>query len=234
MLLQKPRYHHAEVYNDNNNDLVNFWLCMRDHAEAMQARLASLPYARSLFYSYQHSLYDGMPLENIERAVRWFYVVRCSFLPVMRKSPQGWSTGPGKKAAAYASALRLFTLITERLRLVEIDNRDFAWVIARHQSPRTLLYVDPPYLEVKDYYQSGFALADHKRLASVLNATPAYVALSYYQHPLLDELYPASRWRRIVWRVPKHSQRTRSVHDRAQEMLLMNYPEPDEEPQGCD
>lgn len=35
--------------------------------------------------------------------------------------------------------------------------------------------------------------------AAALNATPALVALSYYEHPLLDDLYPKSRWRRMTW-----------------------------------
>jgi DNA adenine methylase len=69
------------------------------------------------------------------------------------------------------------------------------------------------------------SLAFHQRLARVLNTTPAMVALSYYDHPWLDDLYPAKKWRRVTWETIKHSQRTKTTRDKATEILLLNYPE---------
>lgn len=106
-----------------------------------------------------------------------------------------------------------------------IDNRDFEQVFRHWNKPRTLFYVDPPYVDTEHYYEHPFTLQDHKRLATLLNSTSAYIALSYYPHPLLDELYPANKWRRVTWETPKHSQRTKVTHDIATEMLLCNYPE---------
>ncbi len=62
--------------------------------------------------------------------------------------------------------------------------------------------------------------------ATLLNDTSALVALSYYPHPLLDGLYPASKWRRVTWETVKHSQRGSEMRERATEMLLCNYPAP--------
>src|SRR6266487_3591347 len=39
VLLHRPfEKRHAEVYNDINQDLVNFWMQCRDHAEELEAR----------------------------------------------------------------------------------------------------------------------------------------------------------------------------------------------------
>jgi len=38
-----------------------------------------------------------------------------------------------------------------------------------------------------------FTEENHRRLATLLNATPAFVALSYYEHPLIDEICPQTR-----------------------------------------
>jgi DNA adenine methylase len=228
VLLQKPLYKkHVEVYNDVNSDLVNFWLHCRDHADELEERLRTLPYSRELYYQYHHDLYAGDLLDPVERAVRWFYVLRSSFTGWERaSSAPGWSgggIGGRNDAYIYHSALDLFAPLQRRLRHVLIDHRDFAAVFESYNQSRVLFYCDPPYMSAEHYYQSAFAEEDHLRLAAMLNASPAFVALSYYPHPLLDTLYPAPKWRRITWDVVKHSQRTRDDRDRATEMLLCNY-----------
>ena len=231
VLIQKPHYKHIEVYNDITNDLVNFWLHCRDHGQELEARCRSLPYARSLYYAYHQSLFDGTPLEPLERAARWFYVLRSNFSgnPLTHVA-KGWSAGAKDEhhsaAHAYHTALDLFPLVQRRLQRVMIDNRDFAEVFNLYDRSRVLFYIDPPYVGCEQYYQTAagvFTLADHQRLADLLNSTSAYVALSYYPHPLLENLYPSNRWWRTTWRTAKHSQRTKGTRDRATELLLTNY-----------
>jgi DNA adenine methylase len=242
ILLTKPSGKHLEVYNDLNDDLVNCWLHLRDHATEMQERLHTLPYARSLYYTYHKSLFDGTRLEPLERAVRWFYVLQSSFRASVEETPSGWSSGVtglhrgqvgGYKghlhAKSYHNTVGTLQEITARFRNVEIDCRDFEEVIKQYEQPyglRTLIYADPPYIDAEGYYKSlqEDSTMFHQRLARVLNATPAMVALSYYDHPWLDELYPATKWRRVTWQMIKHSQRTKATRDKATELLLCNYP----------
>lgn len=230
VMMKKKIYKHVEVYNDLQGDLVNFWLQVRDNLEALEDRCRSLPYSRELYYSYQASLFDGTDLEPLERAVRWFYVLRSSFSGHMRTTPSGWAAGLKDKGCgpvhAYHGAVDLFRQVQERFKYVQIDNRDFELVFGVYERPRALFYVDPPYIGTESYYHNDvpFTMDDHQRLARLLNSTSAYIALSYYPHPVLDELYPASRWRRVSWQTPKHAQRTKDTHNYAQELLLLNYP----------
>lgn len=231
VLIQKPPYKHVEVYNDINNDLINFWFQYQQHPQELEERCRAFPYARSLYYQFHRSLFDSTPLEPLERAARWFYVLRSDFSghppgPVAH----GWSSGAKNDhrsaAHAYHAALDLFPLLQQRWERVMIDNRDFEVVFRLYERPRVLFYVDPPYITHEQYYQRGsaaFTLADHHRLASLLNQARAYVALSYYPHPLLDDLYPAGKWHRLTWEIPKHSQRTKATREYATEMLLTNY-----------
>ncbi len=234
ILIQKPRRGHIEVYNDCNQDLVNFWLQCRDHAPELEGRCKSLPYSRALYYRYQKSLYDGTEMDDLERAVRWFYVLRSSFSAHARVSPQGWSAGQKNArhapASAYRSAVDLFAVMQERLERVMFDCRDFAEVLKQYDRPRTLVYADPPYIDCERYYKDPdgvtFSVEDHERLAGLLNSSKAYVALSYYPHPLLEGLYPDTKWQRLTWQTHKHSQMTKSTREKATELLLCNYPLP--------
>ncbi len=221
-----------EVYNDLNGDLVRFWMMARDHPEALQARIDTLPYSRQLYRTYRESLNTGEALDDLERAARWFYVLRSTFGggPDLKK---GWGYQVGRaaghsKAHALRTATALLPLVAARFRSVQIEQQDFAHLITTYQTPRALFYCDPPYIDC-DYYAVDdvppFTFQDHERLATLLNATPALVALSYYDHPLLERLYPSSRWRRMAWTQTKAVEKTRASRKLGQEVLLMNYPE---------
>jgi DNA adenine methylase len=230
VLVARPPGRHLEVYNDLNGDLVNFWLMTRDHAAELQARIDSLPYSRAVFYAYRASLADGTPLDDLERAARWFYCMRSTFSghPSLKK---GWGYQIGHSnngASALRSATALLSLVAERFRLVQIEQQDYAKIIQVYQTPRTLFYCDPPYIGCEHAYEAAgmplFSEDDHRHLAALLNATPALVALSYYDHPWLADLYPPARWRRLTWTQPKAVEKTRGQRQQGQEVLLMNYP----------
>lgn len=230
VLLRKPPYKHLEVYNDYNKDLVNFWMQCRNHPVELQQQIDSLPYARSLYEDWQASLFDGSPMDDMERAIRWFYVLRCSIGGIMREAKGNWGydieLNGASIIAKFRGATDLLKLMQERWKKVQIECKDFADIIERYQRSTTLFYCDPPYINAEFYYEGvpPFTEADHRRLATLLNETPAQVALSYYPHPLVDELYPTSKWRRLTWQTYKHAEKTRGERQTATEMLLCNYP----------
>jgi DNA adenine methylase len=232
ILLHKPPYNHLEVYNDLNNDLVNFWMQCRNQPEVLQGLIDSLPYARSLYEEWQESLFDGSQFSDTERAVRWFYVLRSSVGGIMRKSKGNWGYGVqdnSKLQAQYLhSSTQLFTALSKRFRPVQIEHNDFEKIIATYERNTTFFYCDPPYIGAEFYYEGvpAFTMSDHQRLAQLLNETPAKVALSYYPHEALEDWYPASKWRRITWTTYKHAEKTREKRQTATEMLLCNYNEP--------
>ena len=242
ILLTKPAGKHLEVYNDINKDLVNCWMHLRDCPERMQEQLDLLPYSRSLYYDFHKSLFDGTELPSFERAIRWFYVLNSSFRASVEGTPNGWSCGVtglhrgqvgGYKghlhATSYHNTVGSLRQIAARFREIEIDCRDFEEVMKQYEQPyglRSLIYCDPPYIDSEHYYKPSKDTdytAFHQRLSRVLNETPAMVALSYYDHPWIDELYPPAKWRRVTWQTIKHSQRTKATREKATEILLMNY-----------
>lgn len=171
----------------------------------------------------------------MERAVRWYYVLRSSFTVNVRPSRSGWSSGRGgERVRTYHNAVSLLPQVAARFRYVQIECRDFSEILKHYEGPRTLFYVDPPYIGYEKYYRGPdnkrFDWHDHEQLAEFLNTTSAMVALSYYIHPQLDTWYPSTTWRRMEWQTIKHAQRTRATHDRVQEVLLMNYASSDDRP----
>ena len=92
--------------------------------------------------------------------------------------------------------------IADRLLRVQIENRPANDVLRLYDSADTLFYCDPPYIHETrgDSKAYGYEMTDqqHRELAKVLNTVKGMVAISNYRCSLMDELYPAPRWRKIV------------------------------------
>jgi len=227
VLFAKYPYHHAEVYNDLSNNLYTFWYQLRDNAEVLQERVNGLLYSRAQYYDFYRSLFDGTDLSPLERAVRFFYCLRLTGTGWLRPSPVGWNC-QHSNVLSFRTASELFKVCQERLRCVAIDNRDCIDTITRYDSPKTLFFCDPPYIDREQYYEASRNGFDHEALAKSLNRVEGYVVLSYYPHPLLDQLYPSGQWRRMTWQQKKSSalklDEDGDIHtEMATEILIMNY-----------
>jgi DNA adenine methylase len=235
VLLRKPLFRrHLEVYNDLDGELVNFWMCCRDKPDELEARVETLPYSRELYHRWQAELEKDQRVDhawNVERAARWFYLMRSGF---GGKTTYGW--GYEKKnqrkrsVNAFRSATALFQAISERFHLVQIDCRDFETIIKTYDSPTSLFYCDPPYIGYEKYYSGtpqSFTEHDHRRLAALLQQVQGMVALSYYPHALVEDLYPERHWRRLTWSTYKHAENcsSGSARQTVTELLLLNYKE---------
>lgn len=227
VLFAKDPYRHEEVYNDLGNNLYTFFSQLRDNTDELQRRFDDLLYSRAQYYEWYRSLFDETELDPLERAVRFFYCLRLTGTGHLRESPGGINC-KHSNVHAFRSAIDLFPILKQRLRYVLIDNRDCIETIKRYDDPKTLLYCDPPYLHKEHYYEASKDGFDHVALAQALNAAKGFVALSYYPHPLLNQLYPPDRWRRMTWTQKKSSalyaREDGEIHpDMAEELLLMNY-----------
>jgi DNA adenine methylase len=85
------------------------------------------------------------------------------------------------------------------LRGVVIEHRDALEVMAQHDAPTTLHYVDPPYVaSTRDNgsdYRHEMTDDDHRRLAACLKKLKGSVVLSGYASPLYDLLFAG--WQRV-------------------------------------
>lgn len=227
VMLRKPPCR-IEVYNDRDGDLCNFWMVCRDHPEELQAALDSLLYSRELYYRWGR---EAMPEDSLERAVRFFYILRSAHGGVLPRGDagtglSGWahatkSLKAGGLAATFRSAIALLGAVSARLRHVQIDCRDWRDILRSYDGPDALFYLDPPYvLEGGCYRGAAWSEDDHREMAERLNRMQGFAAVSYYPHPLVDECYAG--WRRVEY---EHIQRASSNPNRPRhaELLLLNY-----------
>lgn len=204
VLLRKPRSY-AEVYNDLDSEVVAYFRVLRESALAAELirRLQLTPFARAEFNAAYEDTDDA--IESARRLVIRSFMGfgsdgcnadngRTGFRANSNRSgttpAHDWRNLPG-------ATLRL----TERLQGVVIENRHAGEVMAQHDSPQTLHYLDPPYVHETraaadpKQYKHEMTDTEHRQLISLSGALSGAVILSGYRCALYDEALAG--WRRI-------------------------------------
>lgn len=108
-----------------------------------------------------------------------------------------------------------------RNRNIEINNMDALQVMARYDTPDTLHYVDPPYVQStrgnRARYAHEYDQQDHERLLAFLQTLKGKVVLSGYDSELYSHYL--SGWRKEC-KVSHDTQGGKKI-----ECLWMNYPD---------
>jgi len=129
-----------------------------------------------------------------------------------------WNANGGDSNTRYRSAvqsLRAWHRIMRRCNFSTLDVFDFLGKVQDAKGHG--IYCDPPFPDAGDAYKHKFTEAQHRQLAATLAAfTEARVVCRFYDHPLIRELYPDSRW---AWR---HFVGRKQSNADALEVLLTN------------
>lgn len=221
----------VETYNDLDGEVANFFRVLRDHKERLVEVIGLTPFSREEF---SLACEIDSSLDPVERARRFYIRARQVRTGLAQTASLGrWANckntsrnGMSGVVSRWLGAVEALPEIAERLLRVQIENRPAIDVIRLYDSPRTLFYCDPPYVHSTrgDCKAYGSEMTDeqHRELAEVLNSVVGRVAISNYECPLMDQLYPAPKWRKI-----KGPEKTiHSTKGTRQEVLWLNYATP--------
>ena len=175
-------YRYAEIYNDFNSELVNFWKYIKHHPDAFVAELNEYIISRELFTDFKNNHHDRTELE---RAVLFYYLLTMSY------GSQSKSFVVKDDKSLPLRALDKVKQATERLKNVYVENLDFETLVTKYDSDTTFFYVDPPYYKRENFYKRDNvgSFDGHERLANVLKNIKGKFILSYNDETYIRELY---------------------------------------------
>lgn len=236
LFAKKPVRH--EVVNDLNRDLTNVAVVLqtRPLAAELLGRLHFTLAGEELYREARERVMQPFlgRLGDLDRAyyamVTWW--LGRNSIAGTRKSRTSFSarftTRGGSGGVRFRSMVSSVPYFAQRLERVDVLNRDAFEVLAKIKDEKgTAIYLDPPYVVKSLEYEHDFTdRKSHERLAEAGSRfKKARVVVSYYPHPLLDELYAGAQWHRVERIVNKSilNTNTRKVGVvKATELLLIN------------
>lgn len=179
-----------ETVNDLNGEIVNFWRILRDHPEELQRQCEATPFSRDEYEIAKNT--DNCT--DMERARRFWVRVEQGFAHTGGKTGWRFCYAPNNLESRVWNHARRMHPIAERIRNVQLENRDAIELIQdAGKYEDVLIYADPPYLavtrETGQYMNEMQTEEEHRKLAKVLNECICKVALSGYDSDLYRELY---------------------------------------------
>jgi len=175
----------AEVLNDLDGELVNFYRVCQVHHEELLKSLR--------FFLLSRKWYDTLTktppasLTDIQRASRYFLLQKCSFGGMVAR----------KNFAAHVTKRPSFTprripeLIEtayKRLQDVLIESLPYEQVLRKYDRPQTFFYLDPPYFGLP-YYKFNFKEDDYVELAGLLKGLTGKFLLSLNDTPEIRRIF---------------------------------------------
>jgi DNA adenine methylase len=219
----------VETYNDIDGEVVNFFRVLRDHHETLIRSIALTPFSRE---EYHQAIYaPTIDISDVERARRFYIKARQTRTGLAQTASIGrWANCKNTSrsnmsgvVSRWLGGVHALDEIAQRLLRVQIENRPALDLIRLYDTTNTLFYCDPPYLHATrgDTKAYGFEMDErqHKEFAEAVNQCKGMVAVSGYDHPLMEKFFPTERWIKTLG-VDKTIHSSKGTR---QEVLWTNY-----------
>ena len=195
VLLNKDPFDVSEVVNDIYHPLQNFWDILQCETSflSFQRMLEATPFSEIEFERAESRMLPDQR-HDVEAAVAFF--VRCrqsragGFRDFATLSRNRTRRAQNEQASAWWNAVDGLADVHARLQRVVILCRDALDVIRQQDGPKTLFYLDPPYLHSTRASTGNYAHeldeADHREMLDTIRSCEGKVMLSGYPNEIYD------------------------------------------------
>lgn len=177
----------AEVINDFNGEVVNFFRILNEHYLPFLDMIKWKITTRREFNRLTEVRPDT--LTDLQRAARFLYLQRLAF----GGKVSGKNFGIDPRGPARFDLTKLVPMLEdvhERLAGVVIENLDYKDFIQRYDRDGTLFYLDPPYYGCEnDYGRNMFSRAEFDLMADLLNGIKGTFILSLNDRPEVRKIF---------------------------------------------
>jgi DNA adenine methylase len=185
------------VLSDVNPELVNVYVCVRDHVYELIRHLEQ--HAAQHSYEYYYEVRSQHQGTAVERAARLLYLNKTCFNGLYRVNAQGQFNVPiGRYSKPNICDPVLLRTASEALQGATIVKRSFDQILENNISPQDFVYFDPPYQPLSltsnftSYSRDAFTAEHQIQLRDVfaqLAQQKVQAILSNSDCPFIRELY---------------------------------------------
>jgi DNA adenine methylase len=243
----------TEVLNELNSDIFNLYSILRDDYQNIEKIINLTFYSRKEFSKCLKWFWNEKKYNNeLERFWAFYTMFNQGFGGIQVTSDGSWGreilTSTNNRASATSRSSTRNNLFAEwhsRLKNVNLYNQDALDIIKKYDSPDTVFYLDPPYVEStrkSGEYKHEMSDSHHQKLIDLILNCKGSVTLSGYNNEIYKQLEDCN-WKRFDFATSssmagrikgsklqgkgsatKHAPRTESIwiNSRCQELLGSN------------
>lgn len=219
----------AEVINDINMELTNFYWVLKLHYGDLKSEIDRTIHSRDVHAHASHVLAYSHFFDPVKRAWAVWALSKMSFASMLDGS-FGYDFG-GAMPKKLRNAKDDFTeQLSMRLDRVTIESRDALDVICTYDSPETFHFVDPPYINSDcGHYEGTFGMLQMELLLSVLEGVKGSFMLTMFPLDLIEKFSNRNGW--TIHRVERTISASKQSRRKQEEWIVCNYT-PESQRQG--
>ncbi|MFZ2307515.1 MAG: DNA adenine methylase [Rhodoferax sp.] len=210
----------VEVLNDINGELVSLYRVVQHHLDEFIRQFRWALASREI-YGWLGAT-PPETLTEIQRAARFFYMMKCGFGGKVESQTFGTAT----TAKARLNLLRLeedLSAVHLRLHQVCIERLPWAECIRRYDRPHTLFYLDPPYFGTEGY-GVDFGLDQYDQMAETMATMKGRAVVSVNDIPQMRQAFAKFPSKRLT--ISYTVGTSGGARDPKGELLITNFKQP--------
>jgi len=203
MNLDIPAAGRIDIYNDINERLVNMFRQIRNNPEAMCIALQTTLYSEADFALANNPQHyeESNPIEQARLTYIQYAMSFSGRMDQFSRTTKRIRRGMASEVSAHLTKIdETLPMIVEIVRRWSIENWDIATCIKKHDGPKTMFYIDPPYMlgtrskGARAVYDYEMTDEQHEELLKVLQDVKGKVLLSGYYSELYQSKLKAPQW----------------------------------------
>lgn len=215
-----------EVINDNNHNLINFYLQTQNNYESLNWFIKNTINSEAQYLHAKDVWNERVDASDVEKAWAIWLITNGSFAGSMHGGWK-WSNGTsGSHTGKYIeNKARSFSRdVHLRLKNVQISCRNAIKVIEDRDSPVTVFYLDPPYPGSYQGHYRGYTMKMFNELLYTISQIQGKFILSSYHNQSLRYFTKTNSWNRKEIEVTiKTASLGNLVNNKRTEILTYNY-----------
>ena len=184
--------------NDLNSEVVNLFEVVRTKQDEFLKAVYFTPYSRDELRRIIEGYYPKT--DEVERARQYFVRSQLGFgANGSQNNHFGFGAEYGLHSSNYYRVenwgikLKRIPVIVEKLRSMQIENKDIFDLFPRVDRPGSIVYIDPPYSfqsrSSHKRYTHEWNDDDHVRLAEMVKSASSFIAVSGYESKFYNDLF---------------------------------------------
>lgn len=176
-----------DVFNDRNSGISAFFIACQTEPDRLIEIIKHLPHSREI-YDWCQKNYDNLIHDTTLRGAMFYYMVQSSFGGRCDYFGRTISAKGSPVFTKLYNNLELFPAIIQRFRSIQVENLDWRVCLKDFDSPETVFYLDPPYVN-SNIYAYNMSKQEHMEMCERIFQLEGFVALSGYANDIYSK-YP--------------------------------------------